>query len=79
MKIKMTIELPIANTNTIIKKKRRFATPIVSSVFHKDSHPRKSILYTYHFSRVTKNVIQLNLRVTVICCSFTPVSITETN
>ena len=67
MKIKMTIGLPITNTNTIIKKKRRFATPIVTSVFHKDSHPRKSILDIYHFSRITKNVIQLNLRVTVTC------------
>jgi hypothetical protein len=40
----MIIELPIANTNTIIKKRRIFATPIVASIFHKNSHPCKSIL-----------------------------------
>lgn len=33
----------MASTNTIIKNKRRFPTPIVARVFHKDSQPRKSI------------------------------------
>jgi hypothetical protein len=41
----MSVRLPRPNTNTIIKKRKRFATPIVARVFHKDSHPRKSITH----------------------------------
>jgi hypothetical protein len=37
--------LPMPNTNTILKKRKRFASPIVTRVFHKDSHPRKSITH----------------------------------
>jgi hypothetical protein len=41
----MSVRLPVPNTKTIIKKRKRFATPIVARAFHRDSHPRKSITH----------------------------------
>ena len=46
----MTIGLSIAKTCTIITKKKRFATPIVARIFHRYSHPRKSMTYEYNKS-----------------------------
>ncbi len=42
----MNRELYISFTNTITKKRRRFVIPIVAKIFHKDSHPRKSITHS---------------------------------
>jgi hypothetical protein len=45
-RIQRSIELSSVYTNKIIKKKKRFAIPIVANTFHKDSHPRKSITHS---------------------------------